>query len=127
MTTLYHRMHPPSVRLKEQLRVLAARYPRTKFTAIVGDKCIPNYPDKMLPTLILYRGGVIKEQLVAWGARVEGTLEGMLSILISRQVLISFRIGGRLNTRRHYRANQIFNALEINCRTGRGRRLRREK
>jgi len=74
--TTTHRLHPPSVRLMGQLRTLAARYPRSKFTAIVGDKCIPNYPDNRLPTLILYRGGVIKEQLVAWGAKVEGSLEG---------------------------------------------------
>lgn len=73
---LPRRNHAPSVRLAEQLRTLAARYPRTKFTSIVGDKCIPNYPDRMLPTLILYRNGEIKEQLVAWGTKQEGTLEG---------------------------------------------------
>lgn len=33
----------------------------------------------MQPTLILYRGGVIKEQLVAWGVKVEGNIEGMPS------------------------------------------------
>jgi hypothetical protein len=32
----------------------------------------------MLPTLILYRNGEIKEQLVAWGAKQEGILEGTL-------------------------------------------------
>lgn len=79
-------MHPPSVRLREQLKALAARYPRSKFTAIVGDKCIPNYPDKMLPTLILYRGGTIKEQLVAWGAKVEGSLEGKILYLPLRWI-----------------------------------------
>lgn len=73
------RNHVPSVRLAEQLRILAARYPQTKFTSIVGDKCIPNYPDRMLPTLILYRNGEIKEQLVAWGTKREGTLEGTYS------------------------------------------------
>jgi hypothetical protein len=30
----------------------------------------------MLPTLILYRNGEIMEQLVAYGAKQEGTLEG---------------------------------------------------
>jgi len=33
----------------------------------------------MLPTLILYRNGEIKEQLVAWGTKQEGTLEGTYS------------------------------------------------
>jgi len=80
-------MHAPSVRLREQLKTLAARYPRSKFTAIVGDKCIPNYPDKMLPTLILYRGGIIKEQLVAWGAKVEGSLEELEAVLIQDGII----------------------------------------
>ena len=35
----------------------------------------------MLPTLILYRNGEIKEQLVAWGTKQEGTLEGIYSRL----------------------------------------------
>lgn len=30
----------------------------------------------MVPTLILYRNGEIIEQLVAWGTKQEGTLEG---------------------------------------------------
>ncbi|KAG8831367.1 hypothetical protein FRC17_003248 [Serendipita sp. 399] len=80
-------IHPPSVRLRDQLKALASRYPRTKFTAIVGDKCIPNYPDKMLPTLILYRGGAIKEQLVAWGARTEGSIEELEAVLIQDGIL----------------------------------------
>ena len=88
-------MHAPSVRLRDQLRTLAKRYQRSKFTAIVGDKCIPNYPDKMLPTLILYRGGAIKEQLVAWGVKVEGTLEGRLpSLVIIYRTDIAFRARG---------------------------------
>ncbi|KIM28823.1 hypothetical protein M408DRAFT_329265 [Serendipita vermifera MAFF 305830] len=80
-------MHPPSVRLRDQLRTLAKKYPRSKFTAIVGDKCIPNYPDKMLPTLILYRGGAIKEQLVAWGVKVEGSLEELEAVLIQDDII----------------------------------------
>ncbi|CCA77778.1 related to phosducin homolog, likely to be involved in regulation of pheromone response [Serendipita indica DSM 11827] len=80
-------VHPPSVRLTAQLRDLASRYPRTKFTAIVGNKCIPNYPDSMLPTLILYRGGTIKEQLVAWGAKTEGSIQELEAVLIHHGIL----------------------------------------
>jgi hypothetical protein len=97
------RMHAPSVRLMGQLKTLAARYPQSKFTAIVGDKCIPNYPDKMLPTLILYRGGAIKEQLVAWGVKTEGSLEGAFICFTNRAFIDIFRrAGGCLDSRRDY-------------------------
>lgn len=61
------RRDPPSVQLLAQLRVLAKRYPRTKFVSIVGNKCIENYPDRLQPTLILYRGGEVATQVVSWG------------------------------------------------------------
>ena len=51
--------------------------PMNKITSIVGDKCTPRYPDQMLSTLILYRNGEIKEQLVAWGAKQERPPEGI--------------------------------------------------
>jgi hypothetical protein len=60
--------HVSSERVFEYLRSLAPKYPQTKFVSIVGDKCIPNYPDRNLPTLILYRNSQMVENLVAWGA-----------------------------------------------------------
>ena len=51
--------------------------PRTKFSSVVGVKCIQNYSDRVLPTLILYRNGEIKEQLVARGTKQEATLEDL--------------------------------------------------
>lgn len=58
------------------IRTLAARHPRTKFVSIVGDKCIPNYPDRLLPTLFIYRKGEIVNQQVAWGASKPHTIDG---------------------------------------------------
>ncbi|EPQ26434.1 uncharacterized protein PFL1_06082 [Pseudozyma flocculosa PF-1] len=57
------------------LDTLAAKYPGTKFVSIVGDKCIPNYPDKNLPTLLIYRNGELHRQIV--GLRPEIGLDGM--------------------------------------------------
>lgn len=54
---------------------LAAKYPATKFVSIVGDQCIPNYPDKNLPTLLVYRNGDLHRQIV--GLRPEIGLDGI--------------------------------------------------
>ncbi|KAF9994098.1 Phosducin-like protein 2 [Modicella reniformis] len=39
----------------------------TKFVKIIGDQCIPNYPDRNLPTLLIYGDGDMKTQLVGAG------------------------------------------------------------
>ncbi|KAJ1030093.1 hypothetical protein NDA16_001006 [Ustilago loliicola] len=57
------------------LDTLAAKYPATKFVSIVGDQCIPNYPDRNLPTLLIYRNGDLHRQIV--GLRPEIGLDGM--------------------------------------------------
>ena len=57
------------------LDTLAAKYPATKFVSIVGDQCIPNYPDRNLPTLLIYRNGELHRQIV--GLRPEIGLDGM--------------------------------------------------
>ena len=38
---------------------------------------MPDYPDRHLPTLFIYRKGVIVNQQVAWGVDKEKNLEGM--------------------------------------------------
>lgn len=54
---------------------LAAKYPATKFVSIIGDQCIPNYPDKNLPTLLVYRNGELFRQII--GLRPEIGLDGL--------------------------------------------------
>lgn len=54
---------------------LAAKYPATKFVSIIGDQCIPNYPDKNLPTLLIYRNGNLHRQII--GLRPEIGLDGV--------------------------------------------------
>ena len=49
------------------LKTLAAMYPATKFCSIVADMCIEGYPDRNVPTLLLYRGGQLVSQAAALG------------------------------------------------------------
>lgn len=79
---LYKDGIPRSDRAFEHLRTLAARYPRTKFVSIVGNKCIADLPDSRIPMLIIYRRGEIVNQLVAWGADREKRLEELEAILL---------------------------------------------
>ncbi|KAG9320763.1 hypothetical protein KVV02_005292 [Mortierella alpina] len=46
------------------LATVAARNKATKFVKIIGDQCIPDYPDRNLPTLLIYGQGDMKAQLV---------------------------------------------------------------
>lgn len=46
------------------LATVAARNKSTKFVKIIGDQCIPNYPDRNMPTLLIYGDGDVKGQLV---------------------------------------------------------------
>lgn len=67
---------PRSERTFEHIRILAQRHPKTKFVSIVGDKCIPALPESRQPMLIIYRGGEVQNQIVAWGGDRERRLEG---------------------------------------------------
>ena len=41
-------------KLKQIIGVLACKFPHTKFVQSVAQNCIPNYPDKNLPTIFVY-------------------------------------------------------------------------
>ncbi|XXG45051.1 hypothetical protein AAC387_Pa02g0237 [Persea americana] len=58
--------------LSECLDELATKYPATKFVKIISTDCIPNYPDRNLPTLLVYNNGAVKATYVGlhhFGAR----------------------------------------------------------
>ncbi|CAF1295315.1 unnamed protein product [Adineta ricciae] len=48
----------------DHLRSLAIKYPQTKFVKSVSTVCIPNYPDKNLPTIFIYNNGELKHSLI---------------------------------------------------------------
>jgi len=55
----------PACKLVEQFFYqLAAKFPATKFLKSVSSVCIPNYPDKNLPTVFVYRDGELQKQFI---------------------------------------------------------------
>ncbi|ORZ36521.1 thioredoxin-like protein [Catenaria anguillulae PL171] len=65
---------------------IAAQYRETKFVKIVGDHCIHGYPDRNMPTLVIYHGGDMKRQIVgiqSFPGGMSCTLADMERLLIS--------------------------------------------
>lgn len=50
--------------INQHLSALAQKFPDVKFLKSVSSVCIPNYPDKNLPTLFVYYEGDLKKQYV---------------------------------------------------------------
>nr|XP_029144827.1 phosducin-like protein 3 isoform X2 [Arachis hypogaea] len=68
--------------LMQCIEELATRYPATKFVKIISTDCIPNYPDRNLPTILVYNNGAVKGNYVgmhSFGRRC--TPEGVALIL----------------------------------------------
>ncbi|KAJ4980890.1 hypothetical protein NE237_031727 [Protea cynaroides] len=55
---------PKCNQLMPCLEELASRYPETKFVKIISTDCIPNYPDRNLPTLLVYNNSAVKATYV---------------------------------------------------------------
>jgi len=49
--------------INKHIDALARKFPGTKFLRSVSTTCIPNYPDKNLPTIFIYHEGDMKGQL----------------------------------------------------------------
>lgn len=43
---------------------LAAKFPAVKFIKSISTTCIPNYPDKNLPTIFIYCENELKHQII---------------------------------------------------------------
>merc|ERR1712086_1118838 len=61
---LYRQGVPLCNLINEYMNRLAPRFPLTKFIKAISTTCIPNYPDKNLPTIFVYHEGKMKGQLV---------------------------------------------------------------
>jgi hypothetical protein len=42
------------------LEELATKYTETKFVKIISTDCIPNYPDRNVPTILVYNNSAVK-------------------------------------------------------------------
>ncbi|KAG8482965.1 hypothetical protein CXB51_022000 [Gossypium anomalum] len=79
---LYKEGFPECGLLLRCLDELAIKYPATKFVKIISTECIPNYPDRNLPTLLVYHNGAVKANYVglhSFGRRC--TPEGVALVL----------------------------------------------
>nr|CAD7392404.1 unnamed protein product [Timema cristinae] len=61
---LYKQGIPLCALINQHLSLLATKFPATKFIKSISSTCIPNYPDKNLPTVFLYYQGNLKKQWV---------------------------------------------------------------
>ena len=59
----YYRI-PLCALINKHLSALAKRFPATKFIRSISNTCIPNYPDKNLPTIFVYSNGQMKGQII---------------------------------------------------------------
>lgn len=82
--------------INQYMRQLAEKFPYTKFLKAVAQTCIPNYPEKNLPSIFVYFEGDMKKQFVG-PHELRGTsltLEGMwcITILLLRHFYVKIRL-----------------------------------
>uniref|UniRef100_A0A131XZQ3 Putative conserved phosducin-like protein n=1 Tax=Ixodes ricinus TaxID=34613 RepID=A0A131XZQ3_IXORI len=61
---LYQPGVPYCTLISQHLSQLATKFPTTKFLKSVATNCIPNYPDRNVPTIFVYRDGQLCKQFV---------------------------------------------------------------
>ncbi|XP_071853984.1 phosducin-like protein 3 [Apostichopus japonicus] len=61
---LYKQGIPLCTLINQYLSQIASKFPATKFLKSISTVCIPNYPDKNLPTVFVYFEGELKTQWV---------------------------------------------------------------
>ncbi|KAL3624320.1 hypothetical protein CASFOL_033136 [Castilleja foliolosa] len=90
----------PECRLLLQcLEDLAKRYPATKFVKIISTECIPNYPDRNLPTIVVYYNSAVKATHVgisSFGRRC--TSESVALVLCQSDPVLNDGQGGEQST-----------------------------
>jgi hypothetical protein len=60
---LYKQGVPLCALINQYMTALAAKFPAVKFLRSISTTCIPNYPDKNLPTIFVYHEGDMRAQL----------------------------------------------------------------
>lgn len=50
--------------INQFMNTMAARYPETKFIKSIASTCIPNFPEKNLPSIFIYYEGQLKKQII---------------------------------------------------------------
>ncbi|MGH0172700.1 UNVERIFIED_CONTAM: hypothetical protein FKN15_067421 [Acipenser sinensis] len=61
---LYKQGIPLCTLINQHLSSLARKFPQTKFLKSISTTCIPNYPDRNLPTIFVYHEGDMRAQFI---------------------------------------------------------------
>lgn len=61
---LYRQGIPLCALINQFLNELATRYPEVKFIRSIATTCIPNFPEKNLPSIFIYYEGNIQKQII---------------------------------------------------------------
>lgn len=61
---LYKQGIPLCALINQYMSAMAAKFPDVKFLKSISTTCIPNYPDKNLPTIFVYYEGNMKAQIL---------------------------------------------------------------
>lgn len=61
---LYRTGIPLCTLINQHMQSLANKFPMVKFLKSISTTCIPNYPDKNLPTIFVYFENVLKHQII---------------------------------------------------------------
>ena len=67
--------------VNQHLQTLAKLHKNVKFLKIVANQCIPNYPDRNCPTILIYGKGELQLQLVGMGKM--GTITLLETVLLA--------------------------------------------
>lgn len=62
--------------LEARLDDLASKFPEVKFVKIISTDCVENFPDKQVPTVLLYHGGTLQTTISThepWGSKAPTT------------------------------------------------------
>lgn len=61
---LYANGVPLCALIHHHMQQLAIKFPQTKFLRSIATTCIPNFPEKNLPTIFVYHEGEMKKQFI---------------------------------------------------------------
>ena len=83
LLTSSHSNNDGSCLLIEIWRELARRFGDVKFCQMRADLCIENYPDRNTPTVLIYKDGDIKKQIITLKdlKGMNSSIEGKFSVL----------------------------------------------
>ncbi|XAR65926.1 hypothetical protein NMG60_11011939 [Bertholletia excelsa] len=98
---LYKDGYPECGVLLQFMEELAIRYLATKFVKIISTDCIVNYPDRNLPTLLVYNNGAVKANYVSlhrFGRMC--TIEGVALVLCQSNPMLNDGHSGNESSRK---------------------------